>query len=307
MVEAVAEGRQSFIGGSDAAAVLGVSRWGTPLQVWAEKTGNVNIEHKETLPMRVGKLLEDAVCDLFCQETGKAVRRVNDRVVHKDYPFLQGQIDRRIVGEDAFLEAKTCSAWKAKEWAGEEIPQEYIVQCMHDLAVTGMRRAYVAVLIGGNQDFKWKVVERDPVAIAELVKKEVTFWNNFIVPKIMPGIVTKDDAQVLYQLFPNPSTGSAMLLSDQANALCERRQALLQDKQVCENELDKIDNELKALLGETERGESSRWRVSWLPQVTRRLDTAKLKATEPRVYEQYLNETRSRVLRVKEVTNGDTE
>ena len=39
-----AENRQTYIGASDCAAVLGMSRWKTPIQIWAEKTGALEQE-----------------------------------------------------------------------------------------------------------------------------------------------------------------------------------------------------------------------------------------------------------------------
>ncbi len=118
--------RTAYLGGSDAAAVLGLSRWSSPLTVWAIKTGQIVSEDKsDQLAIQVGNELEDAVCRLFTKRTGKKVARVNETIFHPKHPFLGANIDRRIVGEDSVLEAKTASGWKAKEWTGEDIPIEY--------------------------------------------------------------------------------------------------------------------------------------------------------------------------------------
>lgn len=291
--------RNTFIGGSDAAAVLGLSRWKTPLQVWAEKTGQLPREEGDSLPQELGKMVEPIICDLFTKRTGKRISQRNEKFIHPTIPFLACEIDGRIDGENAFLEAKMASGWKAKEWAGEDIPQEYIIQCMHDLAVTGMQRAYLAVLIGGNQDYKIKIIERDPVLIADLVRKEVSFWNTFVVPKVMPTTITKNDADVLYSLFPIQDAGSEIELTDAANQLIESRQALLQDKARVEDLLDKTDNEIKALLRDKETGRTAQWVVTWKAQQTNRLDSTALKTAEPALYQQYTKQTSTRVLRVK--------
>jgi putative phage-type endonuclease len=292
------EAHRKYLGGSDASAVLGLSRWQTPLQLWAEKTGEVIKDEPATLAQTLGIRLEEVVAEMFTLETGKKVRRVNKTLYHSAHSFIGANIDREVVGEDELLECKTASAWKSKEWEGEEIPREYIIQVMHYLAVTGRSRGYLAVLIG-NQDFKIKVVERDENMIAEMVKKEVAFWNDFVVPKVMPGIITARDSQVLYDLFPVAEEGSEVSLDDKANRLIESRNAMILDIKSLESQVDKAENELKAMLQEKETGASVNWIVTWKNQKTKRLDTTLFKTSEPAVYEKYLKESESRVLRFK--------
>lgn len=298
----VLEQRKAYLGGTDTAAVLGLSRWKTPLQVWAEKTGTVERKESVGLHLTLGNRLEEVVAELFAQQTGKKVQRVNETRFHKNYPFLGANIDRRVVGEDSILECKTASAWKAKEWGGEEIPREYILQVVHYMAVTGASRGYLAVLIG-NQDFQVKVIERDEAIIADVVRKEVEFWNHFVVPKIMPGIgmITKNDAETLYRIYPMAEAGSVVRLTDEANQMIEQRNAMIQDIKLLEGNVDKLENELKSLLKDKEYGQTDNWIVSWKEQATRRLDTGLLKETKPETYEAFLKETKSRVFRIKGV------
>jgi len=152
------ENRSKFIGGSDIAAVMGVSRWKTPLQLWAEKTGAVQPEDlSDKEYVELGSELEDFIAKHFEKKAGIKVRRAPRRYTHKDHPFMACQVDRLVTGTDELVECKNASAWKAKEWEGEEIPVEYILQVSWQLMVTGRKKGYLAVLIGGNT-FKWKEV-----------------------------------------------------------------------------------------------------------------------------------------------------
>ena len=66
--------RKAGIGGSDAAAVIGLSRWKSPFQVWLEKTGQTepdDLSNNEYVYW--GTVLEQAVADRFCELTGKKV------------------------------------------------------------------------------------------------------------------------------------------------------------------------------------------------------------------------------------------
>jgi putative phage-type endonuclease len=300
-----AKQRHKYIGGTDAAPILGLSRWSTPLQVWAEKTGQIIPENiSDRVSVKLGNKLEQTVAEFFTEETGKKVRRVNKTLFHKDYPFLGANLDREVLGEDAILECKTASAWKSKEWEGQEIPQEYIIQVMHYLAVTGAKLGYIAVLIG-NQDFKWKLIERDERMIADMVKREVSFWTDFIIPKVMPGQISSGDSDVLYQLYPLAEPESVVPLDDEANRIIESRNALYQDCILIEKQIAERENELKALLKDKETGKTDLWTVTWKNQAQVRLDTAKIKEEAPDLYKRFGKETQFRKLTIKGVNaNG---
>jgi len=283
--------RKRYLGGSDCAAVLGLSRYGTPLSVWADKLGKLPKEDiSQKLYIKMGNRLEEVVAELFTEDTGKSVRRVNETFYHPKYPFLCANIDRRVVGEDALLECKTASGWLAKEWEGEEVPMEYILQCLHYLAVTGKKEAYIAVLIGGNQKFVWKKVLRDEKLIDDIIRKEVQFWNDFILTGNMPVQITKNDAETLYGLFPTEQEGMIVELDDTANRLVESLQAMKQDAKVLDGQIDKTENEIKALLKDKETGESLNWKVTWKAQTRKSFTVA---------------ESKSRVLRIKSLVKQE--
>ncbi|MFX8004365.1 lambda-exonuclease family protein, partial [Acinetobacter baumannii] len=120
-----------------------------------------------------GTMLEDLVAKEFERRSGKKVRRKNAMLKHPEHPFIMANIDRMIVGEKAILECKTTSAYNAKEWESEEIPDSYIIQVQHYLGVLGpeYQKAYFAVLIGGNK-FVWKEIERDDELIEIIFEAE---------------------------------------------------------------------------------------------------------------------------------------
>lgn len=293
------EARKRYLGGTDAPAVLGLSRWKTPLQVWGEKVGVITNSLPDTLPQKLGKRFEEVVAELFMEQTGKKVRRVNETLIHPKYPFLGGSIDRRVVGENAVLECKTAAPWKSKEWAGDEIPEEYVCQVLHYMAVGGFERGYLAILLG-NTDFKIKVIERDEALLSQIVSKEVEFWQNFVEPNIIPKIVKAADGGTLYKLFPDPSDGSLVVLPPDSDHLIETILALKADARSVETQIDQKENELKLLLGENELGLSNQYQVSWKAQTTRRLDSKRVKAEAPDVYAKFSKETKTRVLRIAE-------
>jgi putative phage-type endonuclease len=254
--------RRKYIGASECPAVLGLSRWATPLSIWAQKTGNVDIEEKESEAIELGNELEDYVARRFAKKTGKSVHRVNKTLFHKKYPFIAANLDRKVDDESAVLECKTCSAFKSKEWEGEEIPQEYILQCHHQLAVTGYEKAYIAVLIG-NQDFKWKEIPRDEKIIKDILAREIDFWNKFVKTNTMPNIIKSSDDDTLDKLFPNAKAGAEVVLDDKYNIMIENLEALSKDKSNIEKQIKQIKNEFKAAIKENETGNTGIYSVTW--------------------------------------------
>lgn len=279
--------RSNFLGGSDAAGVLGKSRWDTPLAVWARKTGQIEDSRTESEEAEHGKGLEEYVAQCFTKKTGKKLVHKSDTIFHPSYEFIGGSIDRYVEGEDAILECKTASAWKAKEWDGEEIPQEYIIQCYHYLLVTGKKRCYIAVLIGG-QRFKWKVIERDEKVLKDLLQREVSFWHEFVLSGIMPTTISRIDTETLDALFPlatEPETGT--VLSDEANIRVENLIAMKQDLKNLEGQIERLENELKQMLGTNSEGRTGIYLIRWKNMRVARFDTKLFAADYPDLIHKY--------------------
>lgn len=291
--------RINYIGASEAAAVLGMSRWSTPLAVWAEKTGQIDPEDiGDRVQVKMGNKLEQAVAELFMEETGKKVHRVNETLTHPKYDFIRCNLDRRVVGERAILECKTTSAFKAREWEEDEIPTEYVLQVVHQLAVTGAERGYLAVLIG-NHTFKYKVIERDEVLIRDLERREVDFWNNYVKTGVMPSIFKPHDKDTLSQLFPVAEEGKAIQLDDKAAVLIESIQSMKQDVKSLESQIATSENELRAMLGDAEMGLVRDHKVYWSNLTVRRLDVEEIKETAPEIYQKYAKPKTTRRFLIK--------
>lgn len=300
LTEKQIEERVNYLGGSDASGILGLSRYKTPLSVWAIKTGAILPQDiSEEMPVKLGNMLEEAVCKLFEEETGKVLLPAKDTLFHPKYPFIGGNLDRLVQGERAFFEAKTTNSYKQSEWenADDEIPVEYIMQCYHYLIVTGLDRAYIGCLIG-NRKFVWRTIERNEQVLAGILAKEINFWNNFVVPKVMPMQISSEDSGVLYSLFPQAAPESIIELDDDAQKIAESLDSMQADYKVLEKEIDKQKNELRARLKTYDTGLTAKYKITWRNQKERRLNAELLKKEEPGIYEKYSPEKEKRVLRL---------
>ena len=301
--------RISYLGGGDAAGLLGISRYRTPLMVWAAKTNQ--LPHKDIsqeMPVKMGNLLEAAVRELFTEETGKVILPEKETRFHPKYKFIGGNLDGTIKGESALFEAKTTNSYKQSDWEGEgdQIPLEYQIQVHHYLAITNFKRAYIACLIG-NRKFIWRVIERNQKLLDDMIAKEVAFWRNFIAPVIsgkktptecMPMQISSQDSSILYGLYPQAAPESIIELDDKAQQICEFRDSALVDLKSLKLQVDEYSNTLKAMLATHETGMTARYKITWKNQPECRLDTALLKKEEPAIYEKYAPKKEKRVLRV---------
>lgn len=198
--------RMDSIGGSDAAAVIGLNPYKSPYALWAEKSGKVipeDISMKESV--RLGVELEDYVARRFTEETGKKVKRDTSIIKNDDYPFAHANVDRLIVGEKAGLECKTTSVLNLKKFKNGEYPATYYAQCVHYMAVTGLKKWYLAVLILG-QDFKVFEIERDEDEIAALMEAERAFWHR-VQSNIQPDFNgSGSDTEAVSKMYPGEDT-----------------------------------------------------------------------------------------------------
>lgn len=290
--------RSQYIGGSDAAAVVGLNPFSSPYALWAEKTGQIPC-FAGNLATEVGTFLEEFVAQKFAAETGKKVRKCNQSFLNSDYPFAIANIDREIVGEDAGLEIKTTSELNMKKFKGGEYPAKYYCQCVHYIAMTGKQRWYLAVLIG-NRDFQWFTIERDEAEIAALMGAEADFWElvKNRTPPVADGSRATTDA--IKTIFAESSEDTVDLTL--------KLPALLQyidlGKQIAELETlrDEAANRIKSFMGDAGGGECDGYRVSWKSSTRRTFDSKKFAKENPGLdLTGYYKETSARTFRVTEM------
>lgn len=253
--------RKGYIGGSDAAAVIGLNPFCSAWSLWAEKIGAVP-EFDGNLATEVGTYLEDFVARKFEAETGKSVRRCNLSLVNDKYPWAIANVDRLVIGEDAGLEIKTTSELNTRRFNNGEYPAQYYAQCVHYLAVTGKERWYLAVLIG-NREFKIFTIERDEDEIKALMDAEAEFWYGFVMTQTPPEADgSGPTTEAIKQVFPAAEEGEEADLSA-AEDFIRNYLDLGEQIKAIEQERERQANLIKAALGSAELGMTARYKVSW--------------------------------------------
>lgn len=199
--------RLKFVTGSDAAVICGLNKspsgefYKTKVQLWLEKTGRAVAEDIGHLNhIKFGNFFEQGVADWFQDATGKIVHKHPAMLVHKSHPWMAGNIDFKVVGENAILECKT--AYKpGEEWGDGEnvIPPHYLMQVAHYCAVGNFDRAYIAVVFAITREMRWYVYERNTFLEGKLITREKDFWENNVLADVQPPIESAQDILTLYK------------------------------------------------------------------------------------------------------------
>lgn len=294
--------RQNSIGGSDAGAILGFNKYESPYSLYCKKvypeTFEEDLSNNEAI--HFGNVLEDIVAKEFTARTGKKVRKHNKMMYHPEHEFMSANVDRVVIGEKAILECKTANQYKESEWKDGNVSASYMAQCYHYLAVTGLEKAYIAVLIGG-QKFVWTEIERDEGIINEIIESEKDFWFNHVMKQVPPETDDSEATSDALNKLWNVTNENILTIDEEQNARFKAMIAI--DKQIKELQKEKRghQNKLKELLGENEQGQTYNFKATWKTQRRTSLDTKRLKAERPELYEQYKTESESRPLKISEL------
>lgn len=290
--------RSSTIGGSDAAAILGLNPHKSPYALWAEKTGKVvpeDISGKEAV--RLGTDLEDYVARRFMEATGKKVRRENYTVFRYDMPYAHANYDRLVIGERAGLEIKTTNALNLTKFKNGEFPATYYCQCVHYLMVSGLDRWYLAVLVLGIGFYVF-TIERDENEIAALKMAEENFWD--MVQKDLPPEIDGMDSTIdaVNAVFPVSEPGTEIDLTG-----CAADLAILDEcgQQIKALEAKKAAAQARIMeaMGTAERGGYAGYSVSWKSGKRQTFDRERWEKDHGNIPEEYLKTSKSRTFRFK--------
>ena len=300
--------RSKFLGGSDVAAVLGLSPWKTPVQLWLQKTGQV--EYEEVDPARQrrfdrGHKLEPFIIEMGIdklREQGHDVELIarNQRYIDQDYPFLACEIDAEIMvdGEPANVDAKSVHGFARNAWGDEdtdEIPIYYAAQFAFGMGITGRKRCYTFALIGLD-DVAIYPLDHDADTIADIRWRCIEFWEKCVIGGERPEVLSYDDAGILW---PKDDGTSVEATDDIAEAVADYDRLTYQRKQ-----LDDLIDQRKIEIVEFMQPHATLTRAgkpiaTWKSQTASRLDQKGLRAAHPSICADFTNITESRVFRIK--------
>ena len=291
--------RKRGIGGSDVSCLLGINKWKSEIELWLDKTNQTNEPPVENEAMTWGTIMEPIIRNHFAEVTGKTVVELKAMLQHPEYPFMLADVDGITVddkGNPAILEIKTASEYKRSEWE-EGVPAYYQTQVQHYLCVTGIQKAYVAVLVGGNS-FKIYEVDADPEIQDMLIAVEKNFWNK-VQNMIRPEMDGSDAAKNLLDSLYRGGVEEQIVMPEKAIEYVDAYIEACAEEDNAKAKKQEASNHIKEIMGDYDKATCLGHSISWKPVSSERLDTKALKEQEPEIYAKYVKTTVARRFTLK--------
>jgi len=303
--------RSKYIGGSDIGAILGLSRFKTPLEVWMEKTGK-EIKKLDSLPLRFGSFAEAFVASEYARATGFELLHDESIYIHPGHSYMSAHIDRFVLGDEdglppsRILECKTANPFSSGDWGeagSDQVPMSYLCQCIWYMAITGIDKTDLAVLFG-NSDFRIYEIARDQALEELVIAKATTFWDEHVLKDIPPPAQNEADCQTL---FSKGDPAKSIEAGQETLELTKRLHTLNSEIDVREEEISSIKQSIMSQMGEAElltyQGKTlATWKA---PKPSFRLDSKRFELEHPEIASNYkIPVQNSRRLVIKELKNN---
>lgn len=291
--------RRTGLGGTDIAAILGQHRWKSAVDVWLEKTGR-----SEPIDMNKrmlwGLRMEAMLAKIYAAKHGVQVRRparTEDNPTgmkrHPDFPWLIAHVDRLVLNTNKGLECKTAGQFRANEWGDElsdDVPVEYLFQCMAYNTVYGFDVVDLEVLIGGNDDRTYRVPRNDRL-IGVIIEEAEKFWKSYVEKDKQPPLEpSRRSVEILNTLYPVDS-GAVIEATPEIEEAVKEYEEIYGALKRQEKYLDKCKSTIMEFMGDAQVLAGSGWKCTWKTVQSARLDSKRLKAEMPEIAERFTYES----------------
>ena len=180
--------RTEGIGGSDIAGILGLSKWSSPYQVWADKTGR-SVDEAQTWPMFRGTEDEPKLRKWFTRQKGIAVTTTG-MWQSVEHPLAFANPDG-FTGDGGGLECKSHNWRMGDEWSDDQVSDAAELQSQWYMAVTG-RGHWWAIAQLGDEEPVIRRIARDQGLIDSLLATAEAFWHDYVLTDVAPPLVSHD-------------------------------------------------------------------------------------------------------------------
>lgn len=306
------------VGGSDVAAIFGVSPWVTPLELWKIKKGQMNPAEKlNAKQLAMGHLLEPIAAQLYAEKTGNIVTVDTNLYQHADFPYALANFDRRFVrksdGESGILECKSTSYHKASAWAGGLYPLYYEFQLRFYLAVADLNIGDFSAIWGNNPDTDLATpgLVRDKKK-EDMIFEKLDYWIWSLIhdePPTMENINSKLALESLARIYGKSEPALPTIELSLTHEKDLRKIIELQDERAdYQAIIKKIEEEIEArsvrfaeIMKKHEHGiletTTDKILIDFVTKTSTRTDTKALKKNYPKVYTDVVTTSESRKLK----------
>ena len=168
--------------GNEIGIILGMDKDKNVEKLYFEKIKKCHVRHESLKENREEvywiNTLKELLSKEFTIRSGKKVRKELRTIIDEEYDFMHCKVDRRIVGENSIL---LCSTYSGNNYF-EELNENTLLECQHNMRVTKADTCYVACLIN-DKKFIFREIYRDEEVISKIIKEEKSFYYNYMLSK----------------------------------------------------------------------------------------------------------------------------
>lgn len=257
--------RAKYITSTEVAGLFNLpDAYATYYQLWHRKQGNMIVEFDPSERMLWGSRLQQGIAVGVASDHGWSVREMSEFMALEE-ERLGASFDWRVHAnpgidspDDAILEIKNVDALVFRdEWLkeGEEVeaPVQIEVQVQAQLAVSGLSRAYIAALVGGN---RLVLIERkrDEEMIRLIRDKVAGFWRSIDADE-EPSPILSLDASAVAALYRFAAPGKVMDArgNEAIHSLVEQYVEAAQAEKEAKERKEQMKARLLMLIGDAEK------------------------------------------------------
>lgn len=245
------EERKKGLGATDCAAVMGLSPYKTPYELWLEKTGRTEdqaILSEDRLRLRHAH--EETIAREYAFQKQVKLKRVNSTVYHKRLPFMLCNLDRVIIGQRKIVECKSSSGFMRQIWGingTDEAPLHYILQVQHQLACAEYDDADLAALIDID-DYRIYPMPRNEKVIQRIEDACEKFWTENVLKDIAPEPTTRGDLKLMYPL----NNGNFIEVGHNVHLILDDLDSVKAQTKTLDDERERIEKEIIQMIADND-------------------------------------------------------
>lgn len=283
--------RESGIGSSEVATIVGLNPWETPYQLWRRKVG-LDAPKQENFAMKAGHYLEDAVAQFWHDETGQDIIKSSAGdwlIVNDERPYMRVSPDRTYWLADmphnnankGILECKTTQM----SIDADDIPKHWFCQVQYQLGVAELEQGSLAWLCSGRE-FGYKNLALVPDFFAWLVEEVEKFWLDNIQGKQEPTAANVQDILLKYN---RHTDGKIVEVNDEIFAAYKDLKAVKEELSSIEEKKAALEEKIKLGFGDAEaisyEGQTlATWKA---PKPSSKFDAKAFTAAHPDLAKEY--------------------
>lgn len=282
--------RKQGIGGSDVAAIMGLSPWATALDVFRDKTNPELALDEPSEDMQRGIRVEKYILQEYSERSEVQLDTNVPTIIDPQYPFMRANIDARQLDGNVIIEAKSTKA-PLSSWE-KGIPEYYKTQVAYYAMLADADYVEIPVLFSG-WTYACFTYWRDETFEAEIKAAVINFWQNHIVKNIPPKPTTIDELKAAYPIISDEKTITAD--NDMREKVYQLQEASEQRKTL-EKQEKKLKAEIQCFMGDAGLLDAGFCKLALKERNATRFDTTSFKESKPELYQQYLNDSSYRTL-----------